>query len=337
MKYSYAEKYEIIRLVESSKLSVRKTLEQIGISKSSFYEWYRKYVEEGIEGLRERSRSPSKFWNRIPDSERERIIEHALEHPHLSCREVAVRITDETGYFVSESSVYRILKTAGLVVSPAFAVQSAKDRFQQPTSRINQLWQTDFTYFKISGWGWYYLSTVMDDYSRLILAWKLCLGMSSEDVKETLDRAIAFTGVDDAQVVHRPRLLSDNGPCYISRELLEYLEKHRMDHTRGKPFHPMTQGKIERYHRSMKNIILLDNYYLPMELEARIARWVEYYNNERYHESLGNITPRDKYCGREQSIFARRREIKKQTIRKRRVAYRNQQLRAGNSVRLSVS
>ncbi|MQY77045.1 MAG: helix-turn-helix domain-containing protein [Spirochaeta sp.] len=123
------ENVEPKQLVENSKLSVRKTLEQIGIGKSSFYEWYRKYLEDGIEGLKDRSRSPSKFWNRIPDSERERIIGHALEHPHLSCREVAVRITDETGYFVSESSVYRILKAAGLVVSPVFAVQSAKDRF----------------------------------------------------------------------------------------------------------------------------------------------------------------------------------------------------------------
>ena len=263
MKYSYAEKYEIIRLVESSHLSVRKTLIQIGVSKSSFYEWYRRYLEDGIEGLKDRSRRPDKFWNRIPNSERQGIIEHALEHPHLSCREVAVRITDESGYFVSESSVYRILKAEGLVVSPVFAVQSAKDTFQHPTTRINELWQTDFTYFKISGGGWYYLSTVMDDYSRWILSWKLCSGMSSEDVKETLDRAIAFTGVHDAAVVHRPRLLSDNGPCYISKDLFEYLKKQRMDHTRGRPFHPMTQGKIERYHRSMKNILLLDNYYLP--------------------------------------------------------------------------
>jgi putative transposase len=104
-----------------------------------------------MEGLNDRSRCPHRFWNRIPDSERELIVEHALEHPALSCREVAVNITDEKGYFVSESSVYRILKAAGLVVSPAFAVQSAKDRFQQPTTHINELWQTDFTYFKITG------------------------------------------------------------------------------------------------------------------------------------------------------------------------------------------
>jgi len=140
MKYSPGEKHEIIRLVEASSLSVRKTLAQIGVSKSSFYQWYRRYLENGMEGLHDRSRSPRQFWNRIPDSERECIVERALDEPALSCGEVAVKIIDEKGYFVSESSVYRILKSAGLVISPAFAIQSAKDKFQHPTTRINELW-----------------------------------------------------------------------------------------------------------------------------------------------------------------------------------------------------
>ena len=250
---------------------------------------------------------------------------------------MAVDITDRKGWFVSESSVYRILKRAGLVVSPVFAVHSAADRFQHPTSRINELWQTDFTYFKITGWGWYYLSTVLDDYSRMILAWSLCSSMSAEDVKATLDQAIEFAGTDDADLVQRPRLLSDNGPCYISKSLGEYLQDAGMEHTRGRPFHPMTQGKIERYHRSMKNIILLDNYYLPMELEAEIARWVDYYNNERYHEALGNITPRDKYLGREREILQRRRKIKEKTLNQRRKANRNQHNRAGRTDVVPVS
>jgi len=161
--------------------------------------------------------------------------------------------------------------------------------------------------------------------------------MRAEDVKQTLKLAIQRTGVQDARIQWRPRLLSDNGPCYLSKSLKEYLEDHGMEHTRGKPFHPMTQGKIERYHRSMKNIILLDNYYLPMQLEVEIGRWVGYYNNERYHESLGNITPRDKYLGREERIFTRRRRIKRQTIRRRREEYRNQLFRAGNPEDLLVS
>ena len=299
MKYSPGEKHEIIRMVEVSSLGVRKTLRQIGVSKSTFYEWYRRYVEDGLEGLKDRTRCPRQFWNRIPECERQSIVELAPERPELSCRQIAVKYTDERGSFVSESSVYRILKACNLIVSPVFAVSSAKDKFQHPTTRINELWQTDFTYFKIVGWGWYYLSTVLDDYSRLILSWRLCSTMRAEDVKETLELAIYRTGVKDARTQWRPRLLSDNGPCYLSKSLKEYLEDHDMGHTRGKPFHPMTQGKIERYHRSMKNIILLDNYYLPKELEAEIARWVEHYNNERYHESLGNITPHDKYLGRE--------------------------------------
>ena len=116
----------------------------------------------------------------------------------------------------------------------------------------------------------------------------------------------------------KPRLLSDNGSCYLSGYLKEFLKAHDMNHSRGRPFHPQTQGKIERYHRSMKNILLLDNYYLPQELEAQIAEWVDYYNNRRYHESLGNITPRDKYAGRELQIFSERRKVKERTIRLRR-------------------
>ena len=103
-----------------------------------------------------------KLWNRIPESERQKVIEYALAQPWMSRREVAVDYTVEKGYFVSESSVYRILKAAGLVSSPAYALQSAKNEFQHKTTRVNELWQTDFTYFRIVGWGRYYLSTASD-------------------------------------------------------------------------------------------------------------------------------------------------------------------------------
>ncbi len=319
MKYNHAEKYEIIRMVEGSTLSIRKTLEQIGISRSSFYAWYRQYLEDGYDGLRIKASCNRQFWNKIPDSERQRIIDYALDNPWLSCREVAVGFTDKNGYFVSESSVYRILKAQGLVASPVYAIQTAKDEFENKTKRINEMWQTDFTYFRIIGWGWYYLSTVLDDYSRKIVAWKLCKSMAAEDVKATLDLAILNTGMRAPKII-KPRLLSDNGPCYISKELKSYLEDQDMTHSRGRPFHPQTQGKIERYHRSMKNVILLDNYYLPQELEYRIKEWVDYYNNHRYHESLGNITPSEKYDGLENKIFKERKKVKEQTMRLRRKA-----------------
>ena len=324
MKYSAGEKYEIIKMVENSNLSVKRTLQQIDISKSTFYSWYRRYLEDGIEGLESQNRCPKQFWNRIPDKERDVIADTALDYPEQSCREIAFKIIDENGYFVSESSVYRILREKNLISSPVFTVISAKDKFQNPTTHINELWQTDFTYFKIITWGWYYLSTVMDDFSRFILAWKLCTSMKSEDVMETLDMAIAETGIENVKVIQKPRLLSDNGPCYISSSLHDYLDDNKIRHTRGRPYHPMTQGKIERYHRSMKNVLLLDNYYSPSELEYHIGRWVDYYNFRRYHEAIGNVTPYDKYMGREEEIFKQRRQVKAATMQKRVQQYRKE-------------
>jgi len=245
-------------------------------------------------------------------------VEIALQKPELSARELAWHITDNEGYFISERSVYRILKDFDLLTSPAYIVMSAADEFKHKTKRVHELWQTDFTYFKVTGWGWYYLSTVLDDYSRYIVSWKLAKSMAAGDVKATLDNALATTGVDQVKVRHRPRLLSDNGPCYISKELGEYLAEHEMQHTRGKPYHPQTQGKIERYHRTMKNVVKLRNYYQPEVLEREIRKFVEYYNDERVHESLGNVTPADVYLGRHHEIQTARQLLKMQTLRRRR-------------------
>lgn len=171
------------------------------------------------------------------------------------------------------------------------------------------------------GWGWFYLSTVLDDYSRYILAWKLCDGMTAKDVSDTLQLALKASDMESVNVKHRPRLLSNNGPSYISAELKDWLDEYGMGHTRGRPYHPMTQGKIERWHRSMKNQVLLENYYLPGDLKARIGEFVNYYNTERYHESLNNLTPEDVYTGRGQIVLNRRRQIKQKTIDQRRRLY----------------
>jgi transposase InsO family protein len=231
-------------------------------------------------------------------------------------------MTDEQESFISESSVYRILKAYDLITSPVFTVITAKDKFEHPTTRTNELWQTDFTYLKIIQWGWYYLATVMDDYSRYIIAWQLCRTMTAEDVKHALDMAIEKTGVEHVRVVLRPRLLSDNGACFVSQELKRYLERHEIRHVRTKAYHPMTQGKIERYHRSMKNLILLDHYYAPSELNERIREWVDDYNNQRYHEAIDNVTPADRFYGRDHIVLERRGKVRRETMRVRRELYR---------------
>jgi putative transposase len=321
MRHSVSEKREIIRVVEDSSLGIKRTLRELDINRSTFYEWYRRYREGGHEGLAIKPSQGRRFWNAIPPWVKKKVVETALDHLDKSPRELAWYLTDTQGYFISESSVYRILKLNDLITSPAYTVLSAKDKFDQPTIRINQLWQTDFTYLKVIHWGWYYLSTVMDDYSRYILSWRLCRGMSAEDVKTTIDAAIVVSGVDHVYVNHRPRLLSDNGPCYVSGELKQYLADRGFGHTRGKPRHPMTQGKIERYHRSMKNILLLDNYYTPGDLKIEITRFVDYYNHRRYHESLANVTPADVYHGRAMEILEQRERTKQETINRRKIEY----------------
>jgi putative transposase len=256
MRYPASEKLEIIRIVEQSHLPAKRTLDQLGIARRTFYRWYDRYLEGGPEALEDRPSAPSRVWNRIGDDIRDQIVEMALETTELSPRELAVRFTDEKRYFVSEATVYRLLKAHDLITSPAYVVIKAADAFHTKTTRPNEMWQTDFTYFKIIGWGWMYLSTVLDDFSRYIIAWKLCATMKAEDVVATLDLALKASGLDQATVVHRPRLLSDNGSSYISADLAKWLDGQDMDHVRGAPYHPMTQGKIERWHQTLKNRIL---------------------------------------------------------------------------------
>ena len=324
MRYPASEKLEIIRLVEQSHLGVRLTLDKLGIPKTTFYRWYDRYVAFGESGLKDRNSNRGRVWNRIADDVRDDIIVLALEETQLSPRELAVRFTDTKGYFVSEASVYRLLKSQDLITSPAFIVVKADDEFRDKTTAPNQLWQTDFTYLKVIGWGWFYLSTILDDYSRYIIAWKLCTNMKVEDVTDTLKLALQASGCDKAHVIHKPRLLSDNGSSYISGDLAEWLEGQKMDHVRGAPYHPQTQGKIERWHQTLKNRILLENYYLPGDLENQIGTFVDHYNNQRYHESINNVTPADAYFGRATAIIERRQKIKELTIKNRRLNHQRQ-------------
>jgi len=318
MRYTQAEKMEIIRIVERSALPAAQTLHEVGVARSTFYRWYGLYRDHGYDGLADRPSCARQFWNRIPENERDHVVDLAKANPEMSTRELAWHITDTEGTFISESSVYRILKSFDLIKSPDYRVLSAADEFKHKTSRVHELWQTDFTYLKVIGWGWFYLSTILDDHSRYIIAWKLCETMGTDDVVDTLDLAIEKTGVSNPSVRHRPRLLSDNGACYTAQGLKDYLAVKDITHTRGAPYHPMTQGKIERYHRTMKNVLLLENYFLPWKLEQKIEGFVDYYNHRRVHESLDNLTPADVYLDRGDKIISARQLVKEHTLRQRR-------------------
>jgi transposase InsO family protein/transposase-like protein len=323
MRLTASEKEEIIRLVDGSDLGVNRTLRELGINKSTFYKWYQAYTNEGIDGLQPSGRCSKQQWNTIPQEQKNMAVELALEHPQLSSRELAFKLTDEQQVFMSESSVYRILKARGLITSPAHILLSATDEFSDKPAFVHQLWQTDFTYFKILGWGWYYLSTILDDYSRFIVHWELCSSMKAEDVKQTVATAIKKAKLVSKQ---RPKLLSDNGACYVSSELKKYLKSEDIIPVHGRPLHPQTQGKIERYHRSMKNVVKLDNYYCLEELDDALKQFVHYYNHQRYHESLNNLTPADVYYGRGDAILRERERIKQMTLNRRKSRYLLQKL-----------
>lgn len=318
MRFTQEEKYEIIRLVDGSDLSANRTLKELGIHKRTFYNWYGRYIEGGYDGLATKAKGRNQTWNKIPLEQQTQVVEEALEHEELSSRELAFHIVDNHKWYISESSVYRILKRAGLITSPAHIVMSAADEFETKTRRINEMWQTDFTYFKIVGWGWYYLSTIIDDYSRFIITWDLCSQMTSKDVMPSVDKALQFTGIKKENA---PKLLSDNGSCYISDEIKAFLRGKGIKPINGKPMHPQTQGKIERYHRTMKNVVKLDNYYSPEDLIKAISEFVNYYNYERYHESLRNLTPADVYFGRDKQILKERSKIKEKSMLERRKKY----------------
>lgn len=323
MRRSAGEKMEIIRIVEDSQLSVKRTLQELGISRSTFYEWYHRYSKNGYDGLKQRPKEQKVFWNKIPDKERQKVVETALDREDLSPRELAYHITDNQGWFISESSVYRILKSRGLITSPAYIVMAAADEFKDKPERVHQQWQIDFTYFKIIGWGWYYLATVMDEYSRYIIHWELCKQMETTDAERVVRTAIEKTGLKKDE---RPRLLSDNGSCFISAEFQAFVTDELNSHVRGAPYHPQTQGKIERYHRTMKNVVKLENYYFPGDLRRQLHLFVQYYNNQRYHESLNNVTPSDVYFKRDKQILDMRAATKLKTLKQRRMKYRKQKL-----------
>jgi len=303
---SPAEKAEIVNHVESQSRHKREVLMELGIPRSTYYRW-RKGPEEGGR------RTP---WNRITPNEERRVLALAREYPELSSRQLSAWITDNEGFAVSESTVYRILRREGLVKRQETALEAAKE-YHTKTTRPHQMWATDASYFKVVGWGYYYLVTVMDDYSRFILGWKLQKDMSSDSLIEVVQEAVDMTGMTDVPVKDRTRLLSDNGAGYVSRAFRNYLNLVGIGHILAAPFHPQTNGKVERYQQSLKRVVNQLPYELPSQLEKAIADFVDYYNYRRYHKALGDVTPADVLYGRREEIIKRRREVRAQTIIRR--------------------
>jgi transposase InsO family protein len=296
----------ILAQVENQSRGKRQALMALGIPKSSYYRW-----RQGQSANRKRP------WNRITPAEEDKIMAVARESPELSSRQLSAWITDNEGFAVSESTVYRILRREGLVKRQEMQVTAGKE-YHTKTTRPHQMWATDASYFRVVGWGYYYLVTVMDDYSRFILGWKLQKDMSANSLIEVVQEAVDATGMTDVPVEDRTRLLSDNGSGYVSRAFRDYLRLVGIGHILAAPFHPQTNGKVERYQQSLKREVNQLPYELPSQLEQAIADFVDYYNYRRYHKALGNVTPADVLYGRRGYILERRKEVQVQTINRRR-------------------
>jgi transposase InsO family protein len=304
---SNVEKAVILSMVETMLRCKRQALFELGIARSTYYRWRQGQPDSG---------NRKRPWNQITPDEEDRILAVARESPDLSSRQLSAWITDNAGFAVSESTVYRILRREGLVKRPEVQLVAGKE-YHTKTTRPHQMWATDASYFRVVGWGYYYLVTVMDDYSRFIQAWKLQKDMSANSLIEVVQEAVDATGMTDVPVEDRTKLLSDNGAGYVSRSFRDYLHLVGIRHILAAPFHPQTNGKLERYHQSIKREVNQLPYEAPSHLDKAIADFVEYYNYRRYHKALGNVTPADVLYGRREQILQRRKEVQILTINRR--------------------
>jgi len=308
------EKARVLVRVATSPLSKSQVLAEMGIPKRTYYNWVRREKESKLGKGKNKSRRP---WNKVKAEEEKLVIDQARASPELSPRQLALRLVDKYGCWVSESTVYRILRREGLVKRAEVKGFAAGKEYHCKTRRPNEMWATDCSYLRVVGWGYYYLVTVMDDFSRYILAWELKRDMTADSLIDVVQEAVDITGMSKVPVKDRTSLLSDNGSGYVSRAFGDYLRLVGIKHILASPFHPQTNGKVERYQQTLKGEINQVPYEMPSELRQAIKSFVEYYNHQRYHEALENVTPADVYFGRKDGILARRKEAKQRTLRAR--------------------
>ncbi len=308
------EKMTLILAVEQSGFKVSDALKRLDIPRSTYYRWRSKLKREGLMGLKDKKPTPKKQWNAITPIEEDIILKKAEERPELSSREISFTITDEEGFTVSESTVYRVLKREGLIRDTRIESFPAAKEYHSKPQYVNEQWQTDATYLHVEGWGWFYLISILDDYSRKIISWKVQNSMTAEDFIEVVDDACDRAGLDRGNM---PNLVSDRGPALISGDLKDYLNGQDIHHILASPYHPQTNGKIERYHKSLKSKVKLHIYGCPNELKAEVGKFINYYNKKRYHESLGNVTPDDVFYGRREKIIQARDNKRRLTLMRR--------------------
>lgn len=307
----------LIEAMESRGPGKRGRLKDVHVPRSTYYAWKARYEAEGTRGLEHRGRG-RRAWNALTDREEAMVLRAAHSRPELSPRLLAVHLLDEEEHSVSPSTVFRLLKKHGLVVPRPLDQRPAAKHWRHKTTRADEIWQCDATMFVIPGWGRYKAIPVIDDYSRKLLALPLMPDETSHSIAEAVEEALENARKAGHNLALPPKLLSDNGPGFIGEVLADYLKARGIGHIFGAPYHPQTQGKVERLNRKIKEAMTLEVSCSPDELRRKLQEFLRAYN-ETPHSSIFNVSPNQMYAGMLDEVLARRAAIKRKTLERRRL------------------
>jgi putative transposase len=294
----------VARWQERSELAVGKFVRWLGVGGSKFYTWCERYGKVNEHN----GRIPRDFW--LEPREKRAIVDFHDRNPLEGYRRLTFMMLDADVAAVSPSSVYRVLKAAGRLDRNRFSPSKKGTGFVQPL-RAHQHWHVDMAYVNVAG-TFYFLCTLLDGYSRAIVHWELREKMEETDVEIIVQRACEkYPG-------EKPRIISDNGPQFIPRDFKEFIRQSGLTHVRTSPYYPQSNGKLERYHRTVKGTCLRPGVFADAdEVRRALTKFVEYYNQVRLHSALGYLTPADKLAGREKEI-GEARDAKLEAARERR-------------------
>jgi len=315
VKFSPEEKVKLVEELACEPNLVER-LRELGIAPSTYYGWKRRLAARGVAAFIAASSAPKRVWNRLSQAERDLIESEARKHTEMSPRLLAWMLLDQHGVAVGETTVYRVLKPLGLVRQRPQDQRPAAKVWKKPTKAVDEIWQLDGTNFFIPEFGIYKALPVIDDHSRKLLACPLLPDESGQSASDAVEMALETAQSEGHVIKTRPTLLTDNGAGFSGEVLAKYLKARGVPHIFGAPYHPQTQGKVERFNRTLKDRVNLWVHGTPDDLRAAIAKTNEEYN-ERPHEALKNVCPNDVYAGRQEEVLERRAKIRLETMARR--------------------
>lgn len=282
----------VSRWSDKTELAATRFIVWLGISSSKFYDWRRRYGKANEHN----AWIPRDHW--LEDWEKQAILDFEAQYPLEGYRRLAFMMLDRNVVAVSPSSVYRVLLTAGRIGRGPPPGRKGSG-FEHPLSP-HEHWHVDISYINICG-TFYYLCSLLDGYSRSIVHWEIHESMTEPQVEVLIQRA--REKFPDAT----PRIISDNGPQFIAKDFKQFIRICGMTHVKTSPYYPQSNGKLERWHKSLKAECIRPGTPLSLDDARRlVANYVEHYNTIRLHSAIGYITPADKLAGREPTIFAER-------------------------------